>query len=197
MLVFLSSFHFLSEPYQAANRPISTTDPPNRYPGQIETIANITAENIHCISTRYAARIKTWTGLSKGYPPNGGGGGFGSVHNITFTNFHLENVQQAWAVTQCTSYNGMRGACWTSRLSISDLHWGNTTGTLTGGEVATLQCSSAQEGGGCEGVVLEGNELTHAGDGTEVKGYKCANVVSKEGFECTGDCGEEGRACPH
>lgn len=139
--------------------------------------------------------------LARGHPPNGGGGGVGSISNITFTNFHLRDVQQAWAVTQCTSYNGMRGACWTSRLGIRDLRWGNATGTLRGGEVATLQCSSAQSGGGCRGLVLEGNELVRAGEGPgggeRVEGYKCANVVGKEGFECTGDCGEEGRACPH
>ena len=113
---------------------------------------------------------------------------------MTFRDFVLNDVQQAWAITQCTSYNGMRGACWTSRLKVSDLHWGNTTGTIVGGQVATLQCS---EEAPCEGVELFDNDLRHKQDGTPARGYKCANVIDGKGFECTGDCGEEGLACPH
>lgn len=48
-----------------------------QYPGQINVIANVTAERIKCINTNYAGRVKTWTGTSKGAPPNGGGGGLG------------------------------------------------------------------------------------------------------------------------
>lgn len=48
-----------------------------QYPGQINVIENITAENIRLFDTAYGARIKTWTGVLKGFPPNGGGGGLG------------------------------------------------------------------------------------------------------------------------
>lgn len=48
-----------------------------QYPGQINVIENITAERIKCVDTRHAGRVKTWTGITKGEPPNGGGGGLG------------------------------------------------------------------------------------------------------------------------
>lgn len=33
---------------------------------------------------RYGAYIKTWTGNSTGYPPNGGGGGLGYAVSLAF-----------------------------------------------------------------------------------------------------------------
>lgn len=92
-----------------------------QYPGQIEVIENITAVDIKCVNTAYGARVKTWTGNNKGYPPNGGGGGLGWAKNITFTNFEMEDVNLAWAITQCTSYNGQHGACDTSKFQVSSL----------------------------------------------------------------------------
>lgn len=64
-----------------------------QYPGQINVIENVTAENIVLYDTIWGARIKTvsragaqttrsatyqltaaqWTGVNTGYPPNGGG----------------------------------------------------------------------------------------------------------------------------
>jgi galacturan 1,4-alpha-galacturonidase len=61
-----------------------------QYPGQINVIENVTAENIILYNTIYGGRIKTvrksrplvsladwlvmqWTGVNTGYPPNGGG----------------------------------------------------------------------------------------------------------------------------
>jgi polygalacturonase len=48
-----------------------------QYKGQFETIENITVRNVVCNNTKYATRVKTWTGDQVGYPPNGGGGGLG------------------------------------------------------------------------------------------------------------------------
>ncbi|KAI7184798.1 hypothetical protein D0869_04680 [Hortaea werneckii] len=163
-----------------------------QYPGQIEVIENVTAENIVTYNSRMGGRVKTWTGLNTGYPPNGGGGGFGYAKNITFRNFELHNAQQAWAITQCTSYNGVKGGCDTSRFKIEGMYWGNTTGTITGTNVATLQCSKASP---CENIELVGNHVVRAGSQDEVEGFLCSNVQSKKGFECTGDCDQN--RCPH
>lgn len=54
-----------------------------QYPGKWETIENIMVRNLTLIGTRYAGYVKTWTGLQKGYPPNGGGGGIGMIRNIS------------------------------------------------------------------------------------------------------------------
>jgi galacturan 1,4-alpha-galacturonidase len=45
--------------------------------GVFETVENVTVRNITANGMRYGAYIKTWTGVSTGYPPNGGGGGLG------------------------------------------------------------------------------------------------------------------------
>lgn len=118
------------------------------------------------------------------------GGGFGYARNITFRNFEMHNVQQAWGITQCTSYNGVEGGCDTSRFQISDMHWGNAHGTTRSDRVATLDCSAEAP---CERVQLFDNDLTVAGDGRDVQTYLCDNVVDQVGFECTEPC--NGR-CP-
>lgn len=89
-----------------------------QYPGQIEIMENITAENIRCTNTGYGGRVKTWTGIEKGYPPNGGGAGIGHAKNITFRNFQLNDVDRAWSLYQCTSYNGQDGDCGTSKFQV-------------------------------------------------------------------------------
>ena len=142
-------------------------------------------------NTIWAGRIKTWTGINTGYPPNGGGGGLGYVHNITFRNFELHNVEKAWGITQCTSYNGVKGGCDTSPLQISDLHWGDAKGTVRGDTVATLECSKDTP---CDEIDIYDNDLTNAGSGQPATHYLCDHVNGKQGFECTDTC--NGR-CPH
>ena len=87
-----------------------------QYPGQIEVIQNFTATNIRAISTGVGVYLKSWTGLYKGNPPNGGGGGIGHGSNYTFTDFQLEDVGQAWSIDQDQSYNGQSGGRDTSRF---------------------------------------------------------------------------------
>lgn len=48
-----------------------------QYKGAFETVERIHAKDINFIDTLHAAYFKTWTGEQVGYPPNGGGGGFG------------------------------------------------------------------------------------------------------------------------
>jgi hypothetical protein len=113
--------------------------------GVYEYIENVLARNITCIGTRFAGRIKTWTGIQQNYPPNGGGGGTGvvrnisglygtfrppliltcSLHSIAWKDFRLIDVfQQPVQLTQCTSFSGATGGCDTSTLQISDVPWG-------------------------------------------------------------------------
>ena len=48
-----------------------------QYKGQYEIIENVTAVNVQFKKTLCAGYIKTWAGEQVGYPPNGGGSGFG------------------------------------------------------------------------------------------------------------------------
>ncbi|KAI8187521.1 Alpha-L-rhamnosidase rgxB [Colletotrichum sp. SAR 10_65] len=54
-----------------------------QYAGQFETIENVTVRNVLAHGSRYAGRIKTWTGEQLGYPPNGGGAGLGYAKNLS------------------------------------------------------------------------------------------------------------------
>jgi galacturan 1,4-alpha-galacturonidase len=80
-----------------------------QYPGQIEVLENFTGRNIYSENQRSAAYLKTWTGLNKGYPPNGGGGGIGHARNLSCIDFTSSNDSWAWLINQRTSYNGQPG----------------------------------------------------------------------------------------
>ena len=174
-----------------------------QYPGQIEIIENVVAERITCKGTRFAARVKTWTGMHKGYPPNGGGGGLGHAKNMTFRNFELHGMLTTpFMITQCIAYSkssallsskraatdtqldGAPGGCDTSRFGVDGVRFIHANGSTNGVHGATLQCSKEAP---CKGVDLSNNHLTHAGK--VVTEYLCSNVGSgAKGFTCTGNC---------
>lgn len=88
-----------------------------QYPGQIEIMENFTARNLRLHGTQYGCRLKTFTGIQKGYPPNGGGGGIGYARNLTCEGFELENVwTAAWSINQKTAFDGQPGGSNTSRF---------------------------------------------------------------------------------
>lgn len=152
--------------------------------GAFETIENITVRNITINNQmRYGAYVKTWTGNSTGYPPNGGGGGLGYAANITFEDFRLKNASGIFGLTQCTSYNSATGNCDTSLFNIRDLVLRNWSGTATSDVVAEMQCSAASP---CTGVVVEGIDILDTVNNTAPANYLCDSVVSPKGFNCTG-----------
>lgn len=154
-----------------------------QYEGQVNFIENITAVDTVVIDSAYAGRVKTWTGRSTGSPPNGGGGGLGWAHNISFTDFQLQNVGLPWYITQCTSYNGVEGGCDTSEFKIDGMRWGNTRGTCQGEKVVSLQCSGAAP---CTNIDIFDNDLTIQKNGSAPTSFLCSNVADPQGFVCTG-----------
>lgn len=92
-----------------------------------------------------------------------GGGGLGSVKNITYNQMYIENVDWAIEVTQCYGqknltlcneypvrpffllYNRVELTNLQSNLTISDVHFKNFRGTTSGKrdpDVGTIVCSS-------------------------------------------------------
>lgn len=132
---------------------------------------------------RYGAYFKTWTGISTGYPPNGGGGGLGYAANITLEDFTLKDATGIFAITQCTSYNSATGGCDTSEFNIRDVTLRNWVGTAQSDVVAELQCSGAAP---CTGIVIEGIDVLDTVNNTIPASYLCDSVVSPVGFNCTG-----------
>ncbi|KAL0948166.1 hypothetical protein HGRIS_010778 [Hohenbuehelia grisea] len=151
-----------------------------QYPGQYETIENVTAERVLCLGTRYSGYIKTWTGVQQNFPPNGGGGGLGFAKNITFRDFTLVNVTDEVArITQCTSFSGATGGCDTSLFQISDVTWGPMVGNVKSNTLAQLQCSAAAPCPGIEFVGFE--EISTAGN----RSISCSHIQGPLGFACT------------
>jgi polygalacturonase len=151
-----------------------------QYTGEFHVIENITAVDTYLYDTRNAGYIKTWSGVPLGSPPNGGGGGLGYARNISFTNFTIRNVEMPWYITQCTYGNGN---CDTSLFKVSNIHWGNTTGTTRSSTIATLQCSGAVN---CTDIEIFENDLTVQNTGTKADRYLCKSVQEPRGFNCTG-----------
>ncbi|KAF2772065.1 pectin lyase-like protein [Teratosphaeria nubilosa] len=155
-----------------------------QYKDRFEIVENFTARNVRVNNMRYGAYIKTWTGVSSGYPPNGGGGGLGYAANITLEDFTFKNSSGIFAVTQCTSYNSASGNCDTSLFNIRDVKLRDWRGTTTSSVVAELQCSAASP---CTGMEIEGvGGLVDTVNGTVPGQYLCDSVVRPVGFNCTG-----------
>ncbi|KAK8069180.1 glycoside hydrolase family 28 protein [Apiospora phragmitis] len=160
-----------------------------QYAGQFETIENVTARNIQILDKmRYGVYVKTWTGRTAGYPPNGGGGGLGYAANMRFQNFTLEGATGIFAVTQCTSYNDATGGCDTSEFHIRDLVLEDWHGTAVSDVVAAVQCSAAKP---CTGIEIKNIDIVDTVNGTAPANYLCDNVVDPQGFACTGPTWEE------
>ncbi|KAF0315266.1 exo-rhamnogalacturonase b [Colletotrichum asianum] len=156
-----------------------------QYAGQFETIENVTVRNVLAHGSRYAGRIKTWTGEQLGYPPNGGGAGLGYAKNLSWDNVTIYDAEQAPIyVMQCITYNGQQGNCSSSLFDISNISFTNFRGTLQGSRIAYLQCSWAH--GGCDDVRIENMNFTNISvdPPTPATGYSCSNINDPEGFEC-------------
>ncbi|KAJ3962639.1 hypothetical protein N0V92_000624 [Colletotrichum tropicale] len=135
-----------------------------QYAGQFETIENVTVRNVLAHGSRYAGRIKTWTGWD----------------NVTI----YDAEQAPIYVMQCITYNGQQGNCSSSLFDISNISFTNFRGTLQGSRIAYLQCSRAH--GGCDDVRIENMNFTNISvdPPTPATGYRCSNINDPEGFEC-------------
>ncbi|KAL3419434.1 exo-rhamnogalacturonase b [Phlyctema vagabunda] len=160
-----------------------------QYKDAYEFIENVTARNIVCTQTLHAAYIKTWTGQQVGYPPNGGGGGFGYMKNLLLQNFTMKSGRGTpFAISQCTTFSGVAGDCNTSLFHISDVVVEHIVGTVSANPIASLQCSAASN---CTDITIRDVGLALA-NGTAASGYNCNNAVDIHGFACTGSTCQTG-----
>jgi galacturan 1,4-alpha-galacturonidase len=73
-----------------------------QYPGTVDNVENIYVYNISMSNASDGARIKVWPGaLSAMSGDLQGGGGLGSVRNITYDGMKIDNVDYAIEITQC------------------------------------------------------------------------------------------------
>lgn len=80
-----------------------------------------------------------------------------------------------------------------SRPRIEDLHFGNSTGTLTTVNATSFQCSMAAP---CTGIELYNDNFTVFGEGlTKSDGHLCSGVLDPN-FACSSGCGPDNEWCP-
>ncbi|KAJ5825355.1 hypothetical protein N7474_002493 [Penicillium riverlandense] len=118
-----------------------------QYKGEVDIVKNVLVYNISMFNASDGARIKVWPGVSSAMSADlQGGGGLGSVQNITYDTMTIENVDWAIEVTQCYGQSNMT-LCneYPSNLTISDVHFTNFKGVTSGArspDVGTIVCSS-------------------------------------------------------
>lgn len=158
-----------------------------QYNHQYEYLENFYARNITLKNTAHVSYLKTWAGISRGYPPNGGGGGYGVARNITIEDVKLiGGRQQPFFAWQCENYSGFAGQdCDSSLFKMEDVAWRNVSGTVVSGvtEAVYFQCSAAA--GGCDNFEVTGFNVVHAGTNQLLSVWDCFNVNNPQGFTCT------------
>ncbi|KAJ6437705.1 glycoside hydrolase family 28 [Purpureocillium lavendulum] len=157
-----------------------------QYNGHFDVVRNFYARNITLRNTAHVSYIKTWAGVSRGPPPNGGGGGLGEAKNIVMEDIKIERMrEQPFFSWQCENYSGWAGKdCDSSKFKISDVAWRRVSGTVNNNvdETAYLQCSAAA--GGCNNIEITGIDIKKV-NGKKSSNYICKNVHSPKGFRCS------------
>ncbi|GAB1204637.1 hypothetical protein APSETT445_003299 [Aspergillus pseudonomiae] len=125
-----------------------------QYPGEVDIVQNVLVYNISMYNASDMARIKVWPGVSSAMSEDlQGGGGLGSVQNITYDHMYIENVDWAIEVTQCYGQKNQT-LCnqYPSNLTISDVYFNDLTGVTSAKNdpnVGTIICSSPDV---CSGI---------------------------------------------
>ncbi|CCL99569.1 uncharacterized protein FIBRA_01587 [Fibroporia radiculosa] len=170
-----------------------------QYAGETDIVANVFVKNVTMRYAENGARIKVFGGSPDPYSTSGGGTGY--VQNITFEDFYggcldlpvivstiinvmslVYEVDSPIITDQCYFTSTAQCEEYPSKLTISDVHYINVTGTSSGAEgslVVDLVCSEE-----CQDITATGTNLT-APDGQAT--YICENIasVNELDFNCT------------
>ncbi|MCJ1376235.1 hypothetical protein MMC20_007476 [Loxospora ochrophaea] len=118
-----------------------------QYVGETDIVENVYVYNISMFNASDGARIKVWPGSPAELSGDlQGGGGTGSVKNVTYDTMSVSNVDYAIEITQCYGQSNFT-LCneYPSNLTISDVLFTNfqgTTSTKFEPIVGYLVCSS-------------------------------------------------------
>jgi len=134
------------------------------YEGIFDIVENVLATDITLINTENGARIKAFAGS---------GVGSGTVKNVTFQNFNVENIENALIIDQCYETSASDCDADPSNVFISDVIFNGFTGTTSSKDVASIDCSP---GARCSGVTIENVSVVYGKTPTESV-YECSNVA--------------------
>jgi galacturan 1,4-alpha-galacturonidase len=133
-----------------------------------------------------AAYIKTWIGTpvlqknSDAYESGGEprGGGWGTVRNITFSNFVIEGADIGASITQDNGNDGSHSG--SSKMEVSKILFQNFKGYLSGkgkGSAVSVNCSKVKP---CKGIEFRNVKLRTGKDGEGFGEGRCKNVQKGE-----------------
>ncbi|KAL5339596.1 pectin lyase fold/virulence factor [Aspergillus crustosus] len=146
-----------------------------QYQGEVDIVKNILVYNISMYNASDMARIKVWPGVASAMSEDlQGGGGLGSVSNITYEDMYIENVDWAIEVTQCYGQKNLT-LCneYPSNLTISDIHISNIYGTTSDARdpnIGTIVCSSPDV---CSDIYVENIDVLSPSGTND---FICTNV---------------------
>jgi galacturan 1,4-alpha-galacturonidase len=152
------------------------------------SVENVVVDNVDIV--RYnedmhnSAYIKTWIGVpvpqssyESAGQPRGDGGGWGSVTNITLSNFRVKGADAPPSITQDNGDNGSFTG--TSKMLVSHVSFVNFTGWLKKGKSkkGAVSCSKVNP---CIDIRFHNVRLTDGVNGTENRNGSCRYVAPGE-----------------
>ncbi|KAF9011995.1 pectin lyase-like protein [Cyathus striatus] len=150
-----------------------------QYANLSDNVHNVTMQDI--LATRIDPNVqpnmangvyfKSWTGSVNGAPPTGGGGGTGTVRNISIENVVLDRVNNPIHLYQT---NGGHSTDLPSTLSFGGLRFSNWTGTAVTNKLVDIECSPAAA---CSDITFSNNFDVTPPTG-QASRFICVNVVN-------------------
>ncbi|PHH91585.1 hypothetical protein CDD83_11054 [Cordyceps sp. RAO-2017] len=157
-----------------------------QYAGRTELISGFRARNLTFVNTAHVSYLKTWSGVPRGVPPNGGGGGLGIASDIVIEDVRVEHLrQQPFFAWQCEHYSGFAGRdCNSSQFKLSRVAWRRVSGSVSPDvrETGRFQCSAAARG--CDDFQVSDIDIRRP-NGEKLDAWYCDNVNAHSGFRCT------------
>jgi len=146
-----------------------------QYVGETDLVENVYVYNVSMNNATDGARIKVWPGNPAALSGDlQGGGGTGSVKNITYDTMAINNVDYAIEVTQCYGQkNTTLCNANPSNLTIEDVIFTNFKGTASGKYsplVGNIVCSSE---GVCGNISATNIDVVGPGD---TNAFTCLDV---------------------
>lgn len=158
-----------------------------QYPGIKDTLEDILLKDIKLypssqVPLYQGVYFKSWLGVWRGHPPNGGGGGTGWTRNITVKDVYMEECWHPLTVVSDISYVDEVRSQFpdTSTYDFSSISMHNITGTALKNRILYLACSKKQP---CRDWKLSAIDIKPLKtDHPEIK-YVCNNVEGLEGLD--------------
>ncbi|KAF9563844.1 pectin lyase-like protein [Agrocybe pediades] len=154
-----------------------------QYVNLTDNVQNVDMENIKMVrldpkvqpNMDNGVYFKAWPGTVNGLPPTGGGGGAGTVRNLTAKNVQVDRVMNPVRIQIFQSIDPNGGGS-PSKIKFENMHFSNWVGTANNSRLLDLECSVS----GCSDFVFQKfNVIPPSGESPQ---YVCQNVTGIKGL---------------